>query len=455
MNVIQAASLGAMTAITSCLQAQAGEKPNIVVILADDLASHEIACYGGTNIATPNIDRLAREGVRFTGCYASCAMSVPIRASLYTGLYPARHGVFQNHKSTYPHIKSIAHYLPEAGYRVWRTGKTHTTPRSVYPFEEIPGFEPNCVKRSADYSTDSLKIRILNAKQPFCLFVCSTLPHAPWTVGDTAAISPEQFVFPPHLIASKAFREIYRKYLAEVKALDEQVGAVWKMLEETGQLDNTLILFLGEQGPQFPGGKWTCWNYGQFSALIARYPRLIKAGASSDALVQYEDILPTLMEFTGGNAIDGIDGKSFLPVLIGKRKTHRQWVYGIHNNIPEGSAYPVRSIRDKRYKLIVNLSPEASYFEKHLMNVNNPVGVWKAWTEAAKTDLHAQAMIDRFVHRPAVEFYDLQADPWELNNLVSNGKHAKRIAKMEKLLHTWMSQQGDTGASMDVEFVNK
>jgi uncharacterized sulfatase len=444
-----------MTVVTSCLQAQTGIKPNIVVIMADDLASHEIACYGGRNISTPNIDRIAREGVRFTGCYASCTMSVPIRASLYTGLYPARHGVFQNHKSTYPHIKSIAHYLPPTGYRVWRTGKTHTTPRSVYPFEDIPGFEPNCVKRSADYSTDSIKLRILNEKQPFCLFVCSTLPHAPWTAGNPAAIDPDRLLLPPHLIDSKDFREIYCKYLAEVKELDEQVGAVWKMLEETGQLDNTLILFLGEQGPQFPGGKWTCWNYGQFSALIARYPRQIKAGTTSNALVQYEDVLPTLVEFAGGNPIADIDGESFLPVLLGKKTTHRRWIYGIHNNIPEGTAYPVRSIRDKRYKLIVNLSPEKPYFEKHLMNVNNPVGVWKTWKEAAQTDSHAQAMIERYVHRPAVEFYDLQADPWEMNNLASDGKHAKRIAEMEQQLKTWMSQQGDTGASMDIEFVNK
>jgi uncharacterized sulfatase len=455
-SIVKITPLGMIAVFAHDAQAQMQDvRPNIVVIVADDLASHEIGCYGGQNIATPNIDRIAGEGVRFTHNFASCAMSVPVRASLYTGLYPARHGVFQNHKKTYSHVKSIAHYLPAAGYRVWRTGKTHTTPRSVYPFEDIPGFETDCVKQSADYSTDSLKVRILNAKQPFCLFVCSTLPHAPWTVGDTAAISPGQLVMPSNSIDSKDFREIYRKYLAEVKVLDEQVGAVWTMLEETGQLDNTLFLFLGEQGPQFPGGKWTCWNYGQSSALIARYPPLIEAGTSSDALVQYEDILPTLMEFAGGKAIADIDGESFLPVLLGKRKTHRQWVYGIHNNIPEGTAYPVRSIQDKRYKLIINLSPEASYFEKHLMNMNNPNGVWSVWNEAAKTDLHAKAMIERFVHRPAIEFYDLQTDPWELKNLANDRQYVERIARMETELKKWMTQQGDTGASMDVAFNNK
>ena len=97
----------------------------------------------------------------------------------------------------------------------------------------------------------------------------------------------------------------------------------------------------------------------------------IKAKSTSDAIVQYEDILPTLMEFVGGDEIEGIDGKSFLKALFGKEKEHRRFAYGIHNNIPEGTAYPIRSIRDKRYKLILNLTPEVEYFEKHLMNLKN------------------------------------------------------------------------------------
>lgn len=445
MNKIQTTSL-LIVSLLGSEQLSALERPNIVVIIADDLASHEIGCYGGKNIPTPNIDRIAREGIRFTNCYASCAISVPIRASLYTGLYPAKHGVYQNHKSSNPNIKSITSYLPENGYSVWRTGKTHTTPRSVYQFEEIPGFEQDCVKPTADYFTDSLDQRIRKATDPFCLFVCSTNPHAPWTVGDRTSIDPDKLILPPLLVDNKNFRNIYRNYLAEIKALDEQVGAVWKMLEETGQLNNTLLVFLGEQGPQFPGGKWTCWNYGQSSALIARYPKQIKQGSTSEALVQYEDILPTLIDFIGGKSIGNIDGRSFLPALYGKEKECRQWAYGIHNNIPEGTPYPIRSIRDKHYKLIINLTPEVPYYEKHLMN--SPV--WKCWTDGAQTDEHAAAMAERYVRRPAIEFYDMEKDPWELNNLASDGKYAKKIAEMKQLLEQWMKEQGDTGAAMDV-----
>ncbi|MDR2149174.1 MAG: sulfatase, partial [Tannerella sp.] len=404
-NLLSAVSLGVLPLISSGVQAQ--QRPNIVVFIADDLASHEIGCYGGVNVPTPNIDRIAREGVQFTNCFASISMSVPIRAALYTGLYPVHNGTYKNHQTSRSDIKSITSYFPEIGYQVWRTGKIHTTPRSVFQFDEIPGFEIDCVKETADFYTDSLKQRISNTKDPFCLFVCSTNPHAPWTVGDPSSIDPDKLVLAPILPDNREFRKIYCNYLAEVKELDRQVGAVWKLLEETGQLDNTLLMFLGEQGPQFAGGKWTSWDYGVHSAMMARYPAKIKPGSVSDVLVQYVDVLPTLTEFIGGKTDPVIEGRSFLPALFGKNEECRQWAYGIHNNVPEGSAYPIRSIRDKRYKLIVNLTPEAAYHEKHLMNSK----VWTCWING---DEHAKAMAERYVHRPAIEFYDTQNDPWEL-----------------------------------------
>ena len=437
---IHVISFGVMSVISTGLQAQ--QRPNIVVIIADDLATHELGCYGGKNVATPNIDRIAREGVRFTNCFASTSMSVPIRASLYTGLYPVRNGTWKNHQTSRSDIKSITSYLPENGYQVWRTGKTHTTPRSVFQFVDIPGFEVNCVNETADYYTDSLEMRIRKTKDPFCLFVCSTNPHAPWTVGDPSAFDPNKLILPPVLPDSKEFRDIYCTYLAEVKALDEEVGAVWNLLERTGQLDNTLLMFLGEQGPQFAGGKWTCWDYGVNSAMIARYPKNIKAGSVSGTMVQYEDITPTFIDFVGGKPVAGLDGKSFLPAIFGKKMECREWAYANHNNVPEGSPYPIRTIRDKRYKLIWNLTPEADYLEKHVMNSK----VWTCWLYG---DENAKKMAKRYVRRPEFEFYDTEKDPWELNNLISDKKYAKQIAQMKQLLEKWMKEQGDKGAEID------
>lgn len=426
------------------------DKPNIIVILADDLGSNELSCYGGKNLVTHHIDRIAEEGMRFTNNYASCAMSVPLRASLYTGLYPAHHGSYQNHKTSYPDIKSVTHYLSQAGYRVGRTGKQHTSPRSVFDFEEVPGFETICVSHTAEYTTDGINEFITRGSHPFCLFVCSIHPHAPWTWGNPEEFDKDKIILPPNCVDNSQTRELFCRYLAEIRALDNEVGSVLEVLEDTKLMDNTLILFLGEQGPKFPFGKWTCWQYGTHSAMIARYPRAIKQKSVTDAIVQYEDVLPTLVDFTGNGKIENIDGRSFLPVLLGKKKVHREWAYCIHNNIPEGNSYPVRSIQDKRYKLILNLSNEQPFFLKHMMGKKNKEEMWEGWLQKAEEDEHAGFLVNHYVKRPVIEFYDLKNDPWELNNIATEHKYAKRITTMKAALEKWMSEQGDLGVEMDV-----
>lgn len=430
---------------------QQSDKPNIVVILADDLGTHELSCYGGKNLQTPNIDRIANDGVRFTNAYASCAMSVPLRASLFTGLYPVSHGSFQNHKKTYSDVKSVAHYLPELGYRVGRTGKDHPVNQpTVYPFEKVPGFTVLCTSQSANYTTDGIQEFINRSDDPFCLYVCSINSHAPWTWGNPNEFNLNDIVMPPNSVDNTSTRGIYRKYLAEIRALDNEVGSVLSVLEASGKLDNTLVIFLGEQGPQLPFGKWTCYRYGQNSAFIARFPGKIQQGTTNEALVQYEDVLPTMIEFAGGNPIEGLDGKSFLDVLYGEKPEYREWAYGIHNNMPEGTAYPIRSIQDKRYKLIVNLIPEEKYYEKHMMNLSNTDQIWSYWVESAKTNDFSKFLVNRFEKRPAMELYDLQMDPWELNNIAELPEHADRILTMNTELKRWMAQQGDRGVTMDV-----
>lgn len=426
------------------------DSPNIVVILADDLGSNELSCYGGENLITPHIDRIATEGMRFTNNYASCAMSVPLRASLYTGLYPAHHGSFQNHKASYPDIKSVTHYLSQTGYRVGRAGKQHTNPRSVFDFEEISGFETICTSRTAEYTIDGIRKFITKDNKPFCLFVCSIHPHAPWTWGNPEEFDKEKIVLPPNCVDNDETRELFRRYLAEIRALDNEVGSVLEVLGSTGQLDNTLIIFLGEQGPKFPFGKWTCWQYGTHSAMLARYPKTIKPRSTTDAIVQYEDILPTLMDFIGNGTIGQIDGRSFLPVLQGKKKEHRKWAYCMHNNVPEGNPYLVRSIQDKRYKLILNLKHDQPFFLKHMMGKKNKDEMWESWLQQAGQNEQARFLVDHYTTRPAIEFYDLKNDPWELNNIATERKHTKRIATMQAALEKWMTEQGDTGAEMDI-----
>ena len=430
----------------------AQERPNILIIIADDMARCELGCYGGQNLATPHIDRVAEEGMRMTHNFASVAMSVPIRASMYTGLYPAHHGSYQNHKATYSRVRSVTHYFSDLGYRVGRAGKDHPINQpKVYGFEKISGWTVGCTASHPAISTaDGIReFMQRDTSQPFCLFVCSINSHMPWDAGDPSEFNPTKVVLPPNCVDNAKTRSDFCNYLAEIRLFDNEVGLVMNTLKEVGADENTVVIVLSEQGPQMPFGKWTCYRYGQASAMIVRYPGHVQAGTTSDALVQYEDILPTIIEAAGAPPVEGLDGVSQWEVFTGKATDKRQWAYGMHNNLPEGTPYPIRSIQDKRYKLIENLSPEASYYEKHMMATGD--NMWQSWVSTAKTNASAQWLVDRFVNRPAIEFYDHETDPWELNNLADDPQHADRISLMHQELHRWMEEQGDRGILMDTQ----
>jgi len=427
-------------------------RPNIVIIMADDLDSRQLSCYGGKNLETKNIDALANEGMKFDEMICSEAMCVPTRASLFTGLYPMHHGSFQNHKPVYNKgLKSVCQYLGDQKYTVALTGKDHSTkPISVFPFQIIKGFESNCVAKTDDYELDDIRTFITRKNaDPFCLFIMSINPHAPWTMGDPGEFDPAKVILPPHMVDTKDVRELYCKYLAEVRRLDNQVGDIRKLLKETGQEENTVFIFLGEQGPQFPGGKWTLWDNGQKSSMIVKWPGKVQPGSKTNALVQYEDITPTLIDIAGGKPIEGLDGRSFLSVLADKNKSHRSAAFGIHDNIPEGTPYPIRSVRDTHYKLLMNLSPDSPYYIKYMMNPANKGSYWNTWVEKAKTSAETKKLVDRITTRPALEFYDIQKDPYELNNLAADKSYSKLVKAYQVKLKDWMRQQGDDGATGD------
>ena len=242
--------------------------------------------------------------------------------------------------------------------------------------------------------------------------------------------------------------------------MDGQVGQVLDTLEATGGADDTVVLFTSEQGSQFPGNKWTNWNTGIHTALVARWPGRITADKRTDALVQYADILPTLVELAGGKpGAYPYDGSSFRDALFGKKQTHRQFVYGVHNNIPEGPPYPVRSVNDGEYHYIRNLLPDEIYIEKHLMGVrgngalNNPY--WGTWVWDSWNTPRSYRLVKRFMHRPAEQLYRVADDPYEMNNLAGDKTQAKRLAKLRVELDRWMKSQGDPRSPMDTQKPNQ
>ncbi len=168
-------------------------------------------------------------------------------------------------------------------------------------------------------------------------------------------------------------------------------------------------------------------------------------------MIQYEDVLPTLVALGGAAPPAEVDGLNFASVLTGEKSEHRSHVFAVHNNVPEGRPYPIRAVRTARHKLILNLAPAGGYHEKHLMDIDRE-DYWKSWQEAAAAgDAKARQAIDLYVKRPPVELYDCDSDPWELTNLADKPELADLRADLTKRLRQWMAQQNDAGAALDVE----
>lgn len=436
--------------------AEIGAPPNILMIIADDCTYRDLPLYGGENARTPHIDRLASQGLTFNRAYLGEAMCQPCRSELYTGLYPMRNGAAWNHSASRPGLKSLPHYLETRGYRTGLAGKVHVRPAPVFPFEKVAGFDPSCV-RNPTRPHDLAPVRRFmtrSSDQPFCLVVALVEPHVPWVMGDASAYAPASLKLPPNIADTPRTRDDFSRYLAEITYMDGQVGELLQTLEQSGLADQTLVLFTSEQGAQFPGCKWTNWDTGLHTALIARWPGRIPAGRRTDALVQYTDITPTLVDLAGGDpGAQHLDGSSFLPVLRGHTDTHRSFVYGVHNNVPEGPPYPIRTVSDGRYRYIENLSPDEIYIEKHVMGVagegrlNNLY--WATWVWGATDTPRTYHLVKRYTRRPAVEFYHTAGDPYEMTNLAADPKQKTLQTRLRDELHQWMQQQGDPGVPQD------
>ena len=427
-------------------------RPNVLIIMADDCTYNDLPIYGGVNAATPNIDRLASDGLAFNRAYLGSAMCQPCRAELYTGLYPMSNGCAWNHSASRPGVTSMPHHLKGLGYRVGLAGKVHVKPAKVFPFESVGGFDASCVRNpTKPHNTQGIgRFMGSNQDQPFCLVIALVEPHVPWVMGDP----PKKMKLPPHIADTPRTREDFSRYLAEITYMDGQVGDILDVLDKSGRADDTLVLFTSEQGSQFPGCKWTNWDTGLHSALIARWPGKVARGRRSDALVQYADILPTIVEAAGGKASEhAYDGSSFLPVLQGRKSTHRKFVYGMHNNIPEGPAYPIRTVSDGEYRYIHNLRPDEIYIEKHLMGwsgdgkLNNPY--WATWVRDAWANPRTYDLVKRYTRRPAEQLYHTAKDPYEMTNLADDPAKADIKARLRAELDRWMKEQGDPGAPQD------
>jgi N-sulfoglucosamine sulfohydrolase len=430
-------------------------KPNIVLFVADDHTATDCGAYGSGEVRTPNIDRLAREGMLFRRAFAGSPTCMPSRAVLYTGLMPFRNGAHANNlagqSQCRPEVRSLPHYLKGLGYRTAQAGKTHFGPEAVFPFERIhnsevpePGFENNR-NLHMDLNMAAVEdwLRKVSREQPFCLVVCDHSPHVIWP--EKATYEPSAISAPPNHIDTPELRKSRARYYTDVTKMDTNLGRLLASLEQHGFDSNTVVLYTSDQGAQWPFAKWGLYDQGIRVPFIVRWPGNIQPGAHTDAIISLVDVLPTFIELAGGPAHPDLGGNSFLPVLKGATNVHREVIFATHSQDMGMNFSPMRCVRTERYKYILNLSPENKY-TTHMDKAKDHDGgreYWDSWVNAAENNRRAAAVLQRYHWRPREELFDVHLDPSEAHNLADDPAYADIKRDLHKRLAVWREQQND------------
>lgn len=287
--------------------------------------------------------------------------------------------------------------------------------------------------------------------EPFFLYVGSTEPHDPWTLGDRSLWNPDDLTLPGNLVDTPETRRQFRNYLAEINVLDNQVGAVDSLLRKYGLDENTVFIFTSEQGYSFPFGKWTCYDEGLQTGFVMRWPGVVKPGTTTDAMCEYVDVTPTLVDIAGGKIPEGLDGRSFLPVVRGEARSFKQEVYaiqtsrGIHAG-PGILRHPLGAQRPFR------LHPQPHARSDVQVHVHAPETRLVGFVEGeGRHDEFARGQVERYQHRPGEELYDIVSDPFQTRNLADDPKYAGEKAALRAKLLQWMERQGDRGQETEME----
>jgi N-sulfoglucosamine sulfohydrolase len=445
MNTIWPKFIGALLLIVLASNLCAAERPNFVVVLGDDVGWDAFGCTGIESARTPNIDKLSTQSLHMDRFYCSVSQCAPLRAELYTGLYPYHNGVLANAKSvSRPDVKNVADHLVPLGYRVGHTGKLHFG-RGKIKFEKIEGFPSGANASKLDkYSLDGVRKFIQSSqaqKKPFCVFICSIHAHHPWDVGNADNFPRSSLKLRDHYIDTPDTRESVAKHAAEVEALDEQVGATAAMLKEMKLEKNTVFIFLSEQGIAMPRGKWSVYDHGSRALALVRWTGTVKP-RKSQAIAMYNDIVPTMIDLAAGpdKAKDAkLDGSSMKNLWLAKTDKHRDYAF-ISNVHP----YWQKAIVGPQYKLIWSPDQKSEHIWKNFLSKGKFFSrPWTQWNERAKTDPAAAKKLARVLHPRELELYRIDRDPDEVTDLARDSKYKDKVQTMFAQLKDVMKEVGE------------
>ena len=465
--------------------------PNVILFVTDD-QSPVAGCYGNTVIKTPHLDALAAEGVRFTQAFATTASCSASRSVILTGLHNHFNGQYGHthafHKfESFPSMRAFAlpPQMAQSGYRTAQIAKLHVAPKSVFHFDQYLKGSARNTRQMADNCRDLFEEK---SDKPFFLYFCPSDPHRGGGVDKTfdgphkpdlfgnlpdkkshpgvkeIFYDPAKVIVPPFLPDTPESRAEIANYYQSCSRIDDGLGHLVALLKETGQWENTVLIFTADHGMAFPGAKTTVYEAGLRVPFVVYDPRLKKRGLVNQALISHADLTPTILHIAGGyNAKRNAPIKPISYEKVGagensgklpKRYHGRSWLPILSETNPKGwnSAvashtfheiqmyYPMRSYRDRNYKIIWNIAHHQPYpFASDLW----VAATWQAQWTKGKDAPYGQRTIDSYIHRPAFELFDISSDPNETRNLAEMPEHAELLKRYQEKLKSAQKETGD------------
>lgn len=417
---------------------------------------------------SPNIDRLASEGMLFERAHVTVAICHPTRAVWMTGRYPQNSGAL-GFEAIDAEVPTLVETLADAGYYTGLMAKTgHVVPSRAAAWDElIParelknGRSPQLYYRRAESFFEHARA----AGQPFFLMANTQDPHRPFAASEqevafkardatntgsqygggfpaaAVAYAPSAVPVPGFLPDLPPIRHELAEYYTSVHRADETTGALLRALDASGMADTTLVMWLSDHGMPFPFAKTNVWRHSTRTPWIVRWPGVVSGGSTdTHHFVSGIDLAPTILDAVGVQNLRGTDGRSFLPLFAGESQAGREHVFTQVDEIASGTAYPMRAVTDGRLGYMFNVWADGrSEFRNEAMSGLT----FAAMREAAATDAAIAARIEHFVHRTPEELYDYQRDPDALHNLVDDARYAETIARYRALLLGHMKEFAD------------
>lgn len=414
--------------------------PNIIFIIGDDISWDDLGTYGNPYSKTPNLDKLAKDGLKFTNFFLTASSCSPSRTSILTGRYPHNTGAAELHTPLPEHLTFFPELLQKKGYYTALAEKWHEGPATKRAYDSLFVNKEQNGEGAEEQWTRILQSRPKN--KPFFLWLAPLDAHRPWSKNPVGyAHNPATEVLVPlTLVDTKETGQDLAAYYDEIARLDYYVGELEKELERQGIEQNTIIIFTADNGRAFPGSKTRLTDNGVKTPFLIKWPKGIKPGQESHSLVSSIDIAPTLLELAAIPPTPTIQGSSFTKLLKNPATEFRSYVFSEHN-WHDYEAYE-RSVRTKDFLYIINKRPK--------LDNGGPIDANQSPSSLALKSANEQGTLtplqkDIFLTpRPSEEFFDSKKDPLQIKNELDNKAYNLKINLLKEILAQWQEETGDT-----------